>query len=283
MVLVATGCALFAVMIWVAATAADEQEQRERRRRRHETLRDLDLKRGRHPWAPSSSKHSLPPRWSNWRVSSIERHRRKEWVMTRLTAAVRATNKASMPGTIALPFRSFVFWCRWRGGSGVGLVRPDVLLDARISRTYHDIALAVWDLDWLILIHILLVKLVFPPVRHGANHPSHIRFLSDSRTARYQPWIDDDRATRRALLGADNKTGITDLKGGNGQECERWVSSDIAVHAQTPTSTDRARQPKTAKKFSPARMRVMFSVAAFGQVSAAVSERPSRRPFRRLA
>jgi hypothetical protein len=50
-VLVATtGCALFAVMIWVAATAADEQEQRERRRRRREAmLRDLDMRRGRHP------------------------------------------------------------------------------------------------------------------------------------------------------------------------------------------------------------------------------------------
>jgi len=44
MILLALGIVLFAIMIWVAASAADQQEQRERR-----IERDLDLKRGRHP------------------------------------------------------------------------------------------------------------------------------------------------------------------------------------------------------------------------------------------
>ena len=69
---------------------------------------------------------------------------------------------------------------------GQALVRPDVLLDARISRTYDDIAVAEWDVDWLVLIHILLVKPLFQRVRQVANHHCLNTFLSNSRTARHQ-------------------------------------------------------------------------------------------------
>lgn len=102
------------------------------------------------------------------------------------------------------------------------LVRPGILLDARIGRTYQDHPAAVRDLDGLILrqAELLDPNSLFRGFPRVNGSPGTL-LLCEMGPARHQPWINDGVAARRALLGLKNAAGITDLKGGNDQECER--------------------------------------------------------------